>query len=281
MQLIIPVAVLGIMGLLFGSGLALASKIFEVKQDERIPLVREALPGANCGGCGYPGCDALAEAIVKGEAPCDACPVGRKKAADKIAEIMGETVEESEPVVARVHCQGSEDVAPERAQYYGVQDCREAFTAGGGCKGCSYGCLGYGSCVAACPFDAITMGENGIPVIDEELCTACGNCVATCPKDVISLSPKNNPIVITCNNKYKGKYVKPNCSVGCIACRLCARECPQEAISIVDNLAVIDYDKCDACGLCIEKCRSGVIKNAFPNEQVVLGKKEENRNLEA
>lgn len=259
MQIIVPVLVLGAMGLLFGSGLALASKIFEVKQDERIPLVRAELPGANCGGCGYPGCDALADAIVSGEASINACPVGGAPVAAKIGTIMGEEVIEEAPKTARVLCQGTHDLAPARAQYFGINDCREALNANGGNKGCRYGCLGFGSCVSACPFDAITMTESGIPNIDEEKCTACGTCVVTCPKSVIALMPKDKTIRVGCQNKDKAKLVKPNCEVGCIGCRMCTRVCPTGAITVTDNLASIDYDKCISCGLCIEKCPQNAI----------------------
>lgn len=259
MEIILPVVILGAMGLVFGSGLALASKVFEVKQDERIPQVRTELPGANCGGCGYPGCDALAEAIVNGDAQVNACPVGGSAVASKIATIMGEEAVEEEPKVARVRCHGTHDVAPVRAQYYGVNDCREALNANGGTKSCRYGCLGYGSCAAACPFDAITMGVDGIPIIDEEKCTACATCVVTCPKEVIALVPKSQNIVVECRNTEPAKYVKPTCQVGCVGCRLCTRVCPTDAISVSDNLATIDYDKCINCGLCVEKCPSNAI----------------------
>lgn len=259
MEIIIPVIVLGAMGLFFGSGLALASKIFEVQQDERIPLVRNELPGANCGGCGYPGCDALAEAIVKGEAEPNACPVGGQNTAESVAEIMGIVVEETEPQTARVLCHGTHDLAPVRAQYYGVNDCREALNANGGTKSCRYGCLGFGSCVAACPFDAIVMTESGIPQIDEDKCTACATCVAVCPKSVIGIVPKNKKITVSCQNLDKAKLVKPSCQVGCVGCRLCTRVCPTGAITVTNNLASIDYDKCISCGLCIEKCPSHAI----------------------
>ncbi len=259
MEILIPVLVLGAMGLVFGSGLALASKIFEVKQDERIPQVRNELPGANCGGCGYPGCDALAEAIVNGEAEVNTCPVGGAPVAAKIGEIMGLEVEETEPQVAHIMCHGTHDVAPVRAEYYGLNDCRDAFNANGGTKSCRYGCLGYGSCVASCPFDAIHMGEDGIPIVDEEKCTACATCVATCPKDVIQIVPKNQNIFVSCSNTEPAKYVKPTCTVGCIGCRMCTRVCPTNSITVTDNLASINYDTCINCGLCVEKCPANAI----------------------
>lgn len=259
MQILTPVLVLGAMGLIFGIGLALASKVFEVKQDERVPRVRAELPGANCGGCGYPGCDALAEAIVKGEAPLNACPVGGAAVAAKVGEIMGQEVESGARKAARIMCHGTHDVAPQRAQYFGVNDCREALNANGGTKSCRYGCLGYGSCVAACPFDALTLGEDGIPKVDEDKCTACGVCVATCPKSVIDLVPVDKQVTVSCSNHDKGKFVKGVCKTGCIACHMCERVCPTGAVKVVEDVAVIDYDKCISCGLCEEKCPANAI----------------------
>ena len=258
-QFIIPVVVLGIMGLVFGGGLAIASKVFEVKTDERVPLVREKLPGANCGGCGYPGCDAMAEAIVKGEAPVNGCPVGGASAASAIAEIMGESVGDLTPMVASIGCKGDCDHAPVRADYYGIHDCREALIANGGAKQCRYGCLGYGTCVDACLFDALKIGAKGLPEVDVDACTACGKCKEACPQGIISLIPKNQRIHVDCHSKDKGKLVRANCDVGCIGCKACVKACPEEAIVVENNLASILYDKCIQCGACAEKCPTGAI----------------------
>lgn len=257
--ILIPVAVLGIMGLLFGALLAFASKVFEVKKDERVPVVREALPGANCGGCGFAGCDALAEAIVKGEAPVNACPVGGAAVGAKIAEIMGTGNVAETPKIACVLCGGDCDAAPHRADFYGLKDCNEAMIASGGTKTCRFGCIGLGSCVAACDFDALTMGDRGLPVVDPNHCTSCGMCVKTCPKGIMNLIPKDQMIHVDCRSREKGKIVRSACSNGCIACKACTKVCPTGAITVNDNLASIDYDKCTQCGACVEKCPTGAI----------------------
>lgn len=258
-QILIPVAVLSAMALVFGIGLAVASKVFEVKQDERIPLVREALPGANCGGCGFPGCDACAAAIVDGSAACNACPVGGAAVAEAIAGIMGEEAIDGPRLAAMVMCQGDHVKAPARAEYYGVKDCREAVNANGGAKGCRFGCIGYGSCVAACKFDALHMSENGLPVVNRDNCTACNQCVITCPKGVMQLVPFDHDIRVSCKNRMKGKYTRPDCSIGCITCRRCVKVCPTGAVTVQDNLASVDYEKCIQCGLCTEVCPTGAL----------------------
>ncbi len=258
-DLLYPFLVLGGMGVLFGAGLAIASKVFEVKKDERIPSVRAALPGANCGGCGYPGCDALAEAIVNGDAPINGCPVGGSDTAMVIGGIMGESVGNSEPDVAVVLCNGDCEHAPNRADYYGVKSCTEAMIASGGVKECRYGCMGLGSCVEACQFGALTLGEKGLPVVDVDLCTACGKCKETCPKGIISLLPYDQLVHVNCQSKAKGKVVRNACTSGCIGCRACTKVCDVAAITVTDNLAVIDPDICIQCGKCVEKCPTGAI----------------------
>lgn len=258
-QILIPVGVLGVMALLFGVGLAVAARIFEVKQDERVPLVRAALPGANCGGCGLPGCDALAVAIVDGNAAVNACPVGGSECAAKIGEIMGVAAGSAEPTVARVICQGTCEHSPRIAEYYGELDCREALIANGGNKKCRWGCLGMGTCVKACMFDAIKIGENGLPEVDMEKCTSCGACVTACPKDLMDIVPQKQLVFVECSSKDKGKIAKANCDVACIGCRACVKVCPTEAITVTDNLARIDYEKCIQCGACVEKCPTGAI----------------------
>lgn len=258
-EILIPVAVLGALGLIFGFVLAVASKKFEVKQDERVPLVRNELPGANCGGCGYPGCDALAASIVKGEAPVNACPVGGAKVAEAIAKVMGAEVSTEEPKAARILCKGDCEKAVQRADYYGLSDCREAVIANGGPKECRFGCIGLGSCVKVCQFDALTMSDKHLPVVNVENCTACGKCVDTCPKGIIELIPKNSIVHVDCRSKEKGKIVRGACEVGCIGCRACTKVCPADAITVENNLAHIDYEKCINCGACMKKCPTGAI----------------------
>ena len=269
MSMIIPIlkaiAVLGSMGIVLGALLVIASRIFYVEKDPRIDEVKECLPGANCGGCGLPGCDALAEAIVKGTVPVNACPVGGGECAKKIAAVMGIEVSETAKLVAHVACQGCKENAKDKFNYYGAKSCTEAMIAANGQKACDNGCLGFGSCVEVCKFDAIHLNEKGIPVVDEDKCTSCSACITECPKNVIKLVPQKKHIRIACNNHEKGKAVKQVCTSGCIACGICVKKCPFEAISIPEgsNLPVIDYDKCRSCGICMEKCPQKAIISTY------------------
>ena len=252
--ILVPVGILGVFGLVFGIGLAIAAKVFEVYEDPRVPMVRAALPGANCGGCGLPGCDALASNIVDGTAAIDACPVGGADCAAAIAEIMGMEAGSAVKRVATVICQGTCETAPNRAEYYGEMDCREAMIASGGAKGCRYGCMGLGTCKAVCPFDAIIMGEDGLPKIDPDKCTSCGKCVDACPKAIMNLVPAAQDVIVKCNNKDKGKTAKLVCTTACIACGACVKACKFDAIAVENNIAKIDYDKCVQCYECVVKC---------------------------
>lgn len=250
--------VLGGMGLLFGSGLAFASQKFAVEVDPRVEAINGALPGANCGGCGLPGCDAFAKAVVAGEVEVNGCPVGGAECAEKIAEIMGVSAGSGEKQVAKVLCKGTSDVCDNTANYDGITDCLGEDTVLGGTKACKYGCLGGGTCVDVCPFDAINI-VNGIAEIDKDKCTACGKCIDICPKKIIDLVPYSQLVVVECNNKERGGYVKKNCSPACIACGICERSCPFDAITVENNIAKIDYDKCTNCMVCTEKCPTNAI----------------------
>lgn len=251
---------LGVMGLLFGAGLAFASKKFAVEVDPRVVAVREAVPGANCGACGFPGCDGFAAAVVRGDAPVNGCPVGGADTATLVAEIMGMDAGSSVKMVAKVKCEGTSDKCGNRYEYDGFDSCVAANMLNGGPKDCQFGCMGLGSCEQVCPFDAIHVNENGIAVVDKEKCTSCNKCIEICPKSVISLVPYDQLVVVDCNNKDKGPQVKKNCSVACIACGMCERACPFDAIHVIDNLAVIDYDKCKNCMVCVEKCPTKAIE---------------------
>lgn len=245
--------ILGIMGLLFGIILAFASKIFAVKVDERIPQVVECLPGANCGGCGFAGCNALAGAIVEGTAPVNACPVGGAACAGKIAAIMGVAAGQGEKTVAHVMCCGTDDCAHKKCEYVGIDDCLSAMRFAGGDKECNYGCCGLGTCVKACKFDALHI-VNGIAVVDKEKCVSCGACVKVCPRNLIQMVPAKGTVHVECMNKDKGAEAKNVCDKACIACMICQKNCPSEAITVTNFKAVIDYSKCTNCGICVEKC---------------------------
>lgn len=258
-SIIIPVLILSALGILFGAGLAYASKKFEVKVDERVAAVREVLPGANCGACGQTGCDGFAEAIVEGKALPNGCPVGGADAAVAIGEIMGIEVDTTEVKTARVHCNGRDSVSRYKFEYYGMEDCTAAAQLFAGRKHCTYGCLGLGSCVKACPFDAIVI-VNGIARIIEDRCKSCGKCVAACPKQLIELVPRTKEYSVMCRSKDKGPITKKNCDVGCIGCQKCTKICKHEAIQMEGFLAKIDYEKCVNCGECMEVCPTMAIR---------------------
>lgn len=252
--IIIATAIVGAVGLFIGLFLGIAAIKFEVKVDEKEAAVLAALPGNNCGGCGFAGCSGLAVAIAKGEAAVNACPVGGEPVGENIAKIMGVEAKVGIKQVAFVKCQGDCDKTRLDYEYHGSKDCRMlSFVPNGGAKSCNYGCLGYGTCVLACPFDAIHI-ENGVAVVDKEACKACGKCVETCPKHLISLIPYEAKHQVACSSKDKGPVTMKACDVGCIGCQLCKKACPADAIVIEDFHACIDYEKCTGCGACKEKC---------------------------
>lgn len=251
---------LGGLGILFGCILGYASKKFNVPVDEKVTKIRECLPGANCGGCGFAGCDACAQAIANGTAPANSCTVASADATAKIGLIMGVKVENEEPKKAFVKCSGTCESAKIKGEYYGNMDCQEAvIIPGSGVKACSYGCLGLGSCVKACKFGAMSI-KDGIAHVDEDKCTACGACVKACPKGLIELKPISEVIRVNCNSKDKLKAVKDVCDAGCITCGQCVRNCPTQAITMENNLPVVDKDKCTLCMTCVQKCPTKVIR---------------------
>lgn len=261
MNILIAAVCIGGAALVIGLLLGIAGKVFHVQVDERETSVREALPGSNCGGCGYPGCDGLAKAIVAGTAPVNACPVGGTPVAEAISAIMGVEAEESGRQVAFVKCGGTCDKAAMRGNYYGVEDCRQAAVVPGkGAKVCQVGCMGFGTCVKACPFDAIHV-VNGIAVVDKEACKACGKCIAACPNSLIEMIPYEAKQAVGCSSTEKGKDVRVACETGCIGCGICVKNCPDGAITVENSLAHIDQSKCTGCGACVEKCPTKAIKS--------------------
>ena len=261
--ILIATASVAIIGLLIGIMLVNVGKKFAVKVDEIEAAVREVLPGNNCGGCGYAGCDALAAAISAGEAPVNACPVGGDAIAKKVGHIMGVEADPIGRKVAYVHCSGDCEHASQNANYIGIQDCASAVNAGLDAKACQYGCMGYGSCVRACPYDAIRI-VNGIARVDRNACKACGKCVAVCPKHLITIIPDKAQYMVACSSKDKGPAVKKACTVGCIGCRICEKQCEADAVHVEGNLASIDTAKCQDCGKCAEKCPAKVIEHRPP-----------------
>lgn len=259
MQIIIlTTIVVTIIGLVVGAGLVLTSRKFHVEVDARETAVRECLPGNNCGACGYAGCDALAAAIASGAAPVNACPVGGAPAADRIGAIMGTKAEATERKVAFVRCKGTCEVTRNQGRYIGIEDCRAAVLSGMNVTDCNYGCLGFGSCAAVCPQDAIRV-VDGVAVVNRDKCVGCGLCVKACPRGLIELVPEKKRVIVQCSNRDKGPTVKKVCSAGCIGCGICARQCEFDAIHVDGNLARVDYANCTQCGKCVAKCPAKVI----------------------
>lgn len=258
--ILIPVCIVGGLGLIFGVGLAYASKKFEVKVDKRIADIKEMLPGANCGACGYTGCEGFAEALVEGKADINGCPVGGAELAKKLTEVLGEEVSAGteECKVARVMCKGDENVCKIKYNYAGIMDCAAAESLHGGPSACAYGCLGMGDCVKACPFDAIIV-ENGVARVITSKCTGCGKCTEACPKNIIELVPYDKQYTVSCSNPDKGNKVIKVCKVGCIGCRKCAKACESDAIQIDGFIAKINPEKCTNCGECIKVCPTKAI----------------------
>ena len=253
--------VVGVVGIFVGLFLGVAGIRFKVKVDEKEEAVLAALPGNNCGGCGFAGCSGLAAAIAKGEAPVNACPVGGDAVGKQIAEIMGVEAENTVRQVAFVACQGDCEKAKQDYDYYGIEDCRMmSFVPGGGPKSCNSGCLGFGTCAKVCPFDAIHV-MNGVAVVDKEKCKACGKCIAVCPKKLISLIPYDAKLAVACSSRDKGPVTMKACQTGCIGCGICVKNCPSQAVSVTEFNATIDQEKCTGCGTCAEKCpKKAIVK---------------------
>lgn len=261
---LISVVSLGAIGSLAAVILYMVAQKFKVIEDPRIDAVEEKLPGANCGGCGLAGCRALAEAIVKaGSLDGFSCPPGGSEVMKDIAALLGLEASEQEPMIAVLRCHGSREHAPPKVQYEGAVTCAFAHSLFSGEAGCPYGCLGCGDCVEACAFDAMYMDEQtGLPVILEDKCVACGACVKACPRSIIEMrkkGKKSRRIYVSCINKEKGGPARKNCAVACIGCGKCVKECKFDAITLENNLAYIDFNKCTLCRKCPSVCPTGAI----------------------
>ena len=259
-KILYAVAVLAVMGGVFGAVLAIASKVFAVKTDERLPKLTGALPGANCGGCGFAGCQAYAQAVIDGRAKIGLCAAGGAASAKKMSEIMGVEAVEVEKKVAMVKCRGQNHL--QKGIYEGISDCRSAmFVGGDGPSACPNGCLGFGTCMQVCKFDAIHV-VNGAARVDADKCTGCMQCVETCPRKVIIPVTYNTDIVVACSNQERGANTRKVCDIGCVGCHLCEKICEYDAIHVVNNLATVDYSKCVSCGSCAAVCPRHLISDS-------------------
>ncbi len=256
----VSVGFMAALGLILASILVVANKRLYVYEDPRIDQVEDLLPKANCGACGTPGCRSFAEKLVKGEVEPSQCTVNAKPMNQVIADFLGVALGKQEKRVARLACAGGAHVAHVRASYDGIKSCRAAALVTGGGKGCTWGCLGMGDCAEVCDFEAITMNRFGLPVVDEDRCTACGDCVEVCPKGLFSLHPVSHRLWVACRNREFGEAAEGECDVICTACGRCEADSPEGLITVVDNLAVIDYSRnALASKVAIERCPTGAI----------------------
>ncbi len=256
---LIAVAVLALIALICGVMLTVASKFMAVEEDERFPQVRECLPGANCGACGFAGCDGYAAALVEDpDLSITLCVPGGTGAAQQLGQVLGREGGDVARMVAEVRCGGTCAATSAKMDYEGIESCTAAKLLFGGSGSCVYGCAGLGDCVRVCPEQAIYL-VGGIARVEPQLCTGCGLCAKACPNDVIAIRPADAKVVVDCNSPQKGADVRKICTAGCIGCKLCERNCPTEAITVTDNLASVTYEKCVGCGKCVEVCPAGCI----------------------
>ena len=254
-SIIFAVIIVAVIGVLCAILLSVASVVFAVPVDEKEVQIRECLPGANCGACGYSGCDGYAGALAKGETDNTAlCIPGGTDVSKQIAQITGGEAGEIKPTVAVVLCQGNSLNTGMKLEYQGVETCKLAAQLFGGPKSCQYGCIGFGDCVKACPYDAIFICD-GVARINPNLCRSCKSCISACPKGLIELLPLDNAqAAVLCKNRDKGAQTRKQCKAGCIGCMKCMKTCEAGAVTVQNNVAHVDYDKCTGCGKCAEVC---------------------------
>lgn len=255
----LPVIIFVVLGCLAGLLLSVAQKIFAVKTDERVERVREALPGANCGACGFAGCDEYAAAVVADDVPLNKCIPGGEKTVADISAVMGKEAQAAEKTVAFVACGGCPEATGEKYEYHGTKSCAACNALFSGKGQCQFSCIGFGDCVSACKFDAIAV-HNSLAVVDNEKCVGCMMCAAACPKGLIQEKRQSRPVAVQCSSHANGKITRAVCSNGCIGCKKCERDCPSEAIRVENHLAKIDDAKCTGCGKCADSCPVGAIQ---------------------
>lgn len=258
-EVILPIVIVGIIALLSGVMLVICSVFMTVPVDEREAKIREVLPGANCGGCGYAGCSEYAAAVAGGNAPAHLCLPGGSSVAEKIGKITGLGVIEVTPKTAVVICCGSKDKVDIKMNYRGIKTCAAASTFYGGISACTYGCMGLGDCFRACVYNAISI-KGGVAVVNQSKCTGCSSCAKACPKGLIKMVKVDVTHMVLCSSHDKGAATVKTCKAGCIGCGKCVRTCPSNAIALDNSLAVIDSGKCTSCGACVSVCPTGAIK---------------------
>ena len=261
-DILIAFLVVAAVGLIAGVLLALLSHFFGVEEDQNVKACRSCLPGINCGACGFKSCDDYALALAERRAKPNLCVPGAAAVAKDLAELLGVEVEIPKDVVAFVHCNGNCEATAKKAVYDGISSCHAASMVHGGPNACRFGCLGLGDCAAACPADAICM-IDGIAHVDTSRCLGCALCQAVCPKGIISMVPQETAVVVMCNSRDKGADARKACANACIGCKKCEKNCPAQAITVVNNLAQIDYARCTGCGACAEDCPTGGLKKVF------------------
>ena len=261
-DILIALAVVGAVGLIAGIFLTVFVRLFGIEEDQKVKQLRACLPGINCGACGFKGCDEYAALLAEGKAKPNLCVPGAENTAKELGELLGVEVEAPKDVVAFVHCNGNCAATEKKASYDGIASCRAAAMLYGGPDACRFGCIGLGDCAAACPSQAICV-KDGIAHVDTSRCLGCGLCTDICPHQIISLVPQETAAVVMCSNKDKGADARKACKNACIGCKKCEKVCAVGAVSVNNQLAVIDYERCVGCGACAKECPTGALKKVF------------------